>query len=57
MDNINVNKLINNMKFILTCNNGKKIDMSTDILLQMEGKISRCEVLTRINFYKSTNND
>ena len=45
------------MKFILTCNNGKKIDMSTDILLQMEGKISRFEVLTRINFYKSTNND
>ena len=48
---------LNNMQFILTCPNGKKIDMSSDILLQMEGKISRCEVLTRINFYKSTNND
>ena len=46
-----------NMEFILTCPNGKKIDMSSDILLQMEGKISRCEILTRINFYKYTNND
>jgi len=43
------------MQFMLTCPNGKKIDMSKDILLQIEGKISRCEVLTRINFYKSTN--
>ena len=48
---------LNNMQFILTCPNGKKIDMSSDILLQMEGKISQCKVLTRINFYKSTNND
>ena len=45
------------MQFILNLPNGKKIDMSSDILLQMEGKISRFEVLTRINFYKSTNND
>ena len=45
------------MQFILNCPNGKKIDMSKDILLQMEGKIYRCEVLTRINFYKYTNND
>ena len=45
------------MQFILNLPNGKKIDMSSDILLQMEGKISRSEVLTRINFYKSTNND
>ncbi len=48
---------LNNMQFILNLSNGKKIDMSSDILLQMEGKISQCEVLTRINFYKSTNND
>jgi hypothetical protein len=44
-----------NMRYILTCNNGKKIDMSRDILLQMEKKITRQDVLDRIEFYKSTN--
>jgi len=43
------------MQYILTCDNGKKIDMSTDILQQMEGLIERQEVLERINYYKSTN--
>ena len=43
------------MKYILTCNNGKKIDMSSDILLQMENKITRRDVLDKIYFYKSTN--
>ena len=43
------------MKFILTCENGKKIDMSSDILEQMEGKVSREEVEERIIFYQQTN--
>jgi hypothetical protein len=43
------------MQWILTCENGKEIDMSSDILLQMEKKITRQDVLDRIEFYKSTN--
>jgi len=43
------------MRYILTCDNGKKIDMSSDILLQMQNKITRQDVLSRIQFYKSTN--
>ena len=43
------------MQYILTCDNGKKIDMSTDILQQMEGLIKRQEILERINYYKNTN--
>ena len=43
------------MQFILTCDNGKQIDMSHDILLQMDNKITRQDVLNRIEFYKSTN--
>ena len=43
------------MQYILTCPNGKKIDMSRDILQQLERKIERQEVLERINYYKSTN--
>ena len=43
------------MRYILTCDNGKKIDMSSDILLQMQNKITRQDVLKRIQFYKSTN--
>ena len=43
------------MQYILTCPNGKQIDMSSDILQQLERKIERQEVLERINFYKSTN--
>ncbi len=43
------------MQYILTCKNGKQIDMSHDILLQMEKKITRQDVLNRIEFYKSTN--
>ena len=46
---------ITNMQWILTCDNGKEIDMSSDILLQMEKKITRQDVLDRIEFYKSTN--
>ena len=43
------------MQFILTCPNGKQIDMSSDILKQMSGEITRQEVEERITFYKKTN--
>ena len=43
------------MQFILTCENGKKIDMSSYILKQMKGEIAREDVQERINFYKNTN--
>ena len=50
-----LNYKINTMQYILTCQNGKQIDMSKDILLQLEKKITRQDVLDRIEFYKSTN--
>ena len=43
------------MQFILTCENGKQIDMSSEVLRQMKGDITREEVQERINYYKSTN--
>jgi hypothetical protein len=43
------------MQFILNCENGKQIDMSSDILQQMSGEITRQDVQTRIDFYKLTN--
>jgi len=43
------------MQFILNLPNGKQINMSSDILKQMSGEISREEVQERINFYQSTN--
>ncbi len=43
------------MQWILTCENGKQIDMSKDILEQMEKKTTRQDVLNRIEFYKKTN--
>jgi len=43
------------MQFILTCPNGKQIDMSSDILSQMKGEISKQDVQERINFYNNTN--
>ena len=54
---MSTNNFLNNntMQYILTCPNGKKIDMSHDILLQMENKITRQDVLDRIEFYKLTN--
>ena len=39
----------------LTCENGKEIDMTSYILQQLEGKITRQDVLDRIEIYKSTN--
>ncbi len=43
------------MQFILTCQNGKQIDMSSDILKQMKGDITRQDVEQRIKFYQLTN--
>jgi len=43
------------MQYILTCQNGKQIDISHYILLQLEGEITRSDVQQRIEFYKSTN--
>ena len=42
-------------EFILTCKNGKQFDMSSDILRQMKGEITRDEVNERIKFYQTTN--
>ena len=43
------------MQFILNLENGKQIDMSSDILKQIRGEITKQDVQTRIDFYKSTN--
>ena len=43
------------MKWVLTCDNGKEIDMTYYIGRQMDGEITRQDVLDRIEFYKSTN--
>ena len=43
------------MQYILTCPNGKQIDMSHYILLQMSGNVTREQVQERINYYKKTN--
>ena len=39
----------------LRCNNGKEIDMTTYVLKQMQGEITREELKERINYYKTTN--
>ena len=46
---------ITNMIYTLKCNNGKEIDMTHYIGKQMDGEITRQDVLYRIEFYKSTN--
>ena len=43
------------MQFILTCSNGKQIDMTSDVLKQMKGDITRQDVEERITFYQDTN--
>jgi hypothetical protein len=43
------------MQFILTCPNGKQIDMSTDILQLMQENATKQDIEERINYYKSTN--
>jgi hypothetical protein len=43
------------MQFILTCQNGKQIDMSGYVLMQLEGEITREQVENKIKFYQQTN--
>ena len=43
------------MIYTLKCNNGKEIDMTSYIVQQMDNKITRQDVLDRIEFYKKTN--
>ena len=43
------------MQFILTCQNGKQIDMSGYLLMQLDGEITREQIQERINYYKTTN--
>ena len=43
------------MQFILTCQNGKQIDMSSDVRKQWKGEITREDVEERIKFYQDTN--
>ena len=45
------------MEFILTCPNRKKINMSSDMLRQMKGEVTREEIQERIIFYNNTNKD
>ena len=43
------------MQFILTCKNGKQIDMSSYILKQMKGEITRQDVEKIITNYQKSN--
>jgi len=43
------------MMYGLRCNNGKEIDMTRYVLKQMQGDITREELLERIEYYKQTN--
>ncbi len=43
------------MQFILTCQNGKQIDMSSYILKQMKGEITRQDVEKIITNYQKSN--
>ena len=43
------------MQFILTCQNGKQIDMSNYILKQMKGEITRQDVEKIITNYQNSN--
>ena len=43
------------MRHILKCPNGKQINMTSYILKQMSGDITRQDVLDRIEYYKQTN--
>ena len=43
------------MQYILTCPNGKKIDMTSYVLKQMQGEVTRKDVQQKITYYKQTN--
>lgn len=43
------------MQFILTCQNGKQIDMSSYILKQMKNELTRADVEKIITNYQKSN--
>jgi hypothetical protein len=43
------------MQYILTCPNGKKIDMTSDVLKQMKGEITREDVTNKIQSLMDNN--
>jgi len=43
------------MQFILTCQNGKQIDMSSYILRQIKGELTRQDVEKIITNYQKSN--
>lgn len=43
------------MQYILTCPNGKKIDMTSDILKQMKGEITREDVTNKLQLLMDNN--
>ena len=43
------------MQCILTCPNGKKIDMTREILKQMKGEITREDLTNKIQFVMDNN--
>jgi hypothetical protein len=43
------------MQYILTCPNGKKIDMTSDVLKQMKGEMTREYVTNKIQLLKDNN--
>ncbi len=43
------------MQYILTCPNGKQIDMTSDVLKQMQGKITREDVTNKIQLLMDNN--
>jgi len=43
------------MQFILTCPNGKQIDMTSDVLKQMKGELTRQDVEKIITNYQNSN--
>jgi hypothetical protein len=38
------------MQYILTCPNGKQIDMTSDVLKQLKGEITREDVTNKIHY-------
>jgi len=43
------------MQYILTCPNGEKIDMTSDVLKQWKGEITREDVTNKIQLLKDNN--
>ena len=43
------------MQYILTCSNGKQIDMTSDVLKQLKGEITRKDVTNKIQLLMDNN--